>query len=109
MEEKCRRVFEEPRYGYAVMGECGEGYDWHRWLVCVYLNESEAQAHAGFAKQRALKLYGPKDRGEGWSIGRYIDMQSSRHKGGLKNEYDPDMDIDYTGTTYDVEKVILAF
>lgn len=107
MEERCKKIFEKPRYGYAVMGECGEADDRHTWLVCIYLSELEADAHAGFATQRALELYGPKDQGNRWSIARYIELQTQKIK--YQNQYDPEMDIDYTGTKYDVEKVILAF
>lgn len=71
---------------YIVGGTTGEYSDRSDWNVCAYKNEDRAEEHVRKAMLRAKELQG--------EYGRY----SAIPKG--SNEFDPDMQMDYTGTEY---------
>jgi hypothetical protein len=76
---------------YCVIGETGEYSDHHEWIICWLSDKEEANEYAKLAKTRCDELiqeYG----------GRYKVPEGA-------NEYDPDMKMDYTGTTYYVCEV----
>lgn len=73
---------------YAVVGVTGEWSDRREWPVAAYTDELSAQAHVEAATRRANEIfvatgdYGPRD--------------------GHANEHDPAMEMDYTGTQYEI-------
>jgi len=75
---------------YCVIGATGEYSDSTEWVVCWLENEAEASKYAKLAEARAKELFENDDT-------RY-DYQ------GL-NQYDPQMLMYYTGTTYSAVKV----
>jgi hypothetical protein len=79
---------------YVVMGTTGEYSDRNEWAVMAYLDEAAAQEHVVNADRRAKELFAT--RPDRYSI----------EKGA--NEFDPDMSMDYTGTSYFIYTVPLA-
>ena len=73
---------------YIVMGTTGEYSDREEWPVCAYTNEQAAQQHVEAAEKRAKEIEVL------WRGNEY------RMPEGLKNEHDPDMAMEYTGTHY---------
>lgn len=73
---------------YLVVGDTGEYSDHTQWNVCYYTNRKDAEEHARKANVRAKEL-----RPDRWKPGRGA------------NQYDPNMRLDYTGTSYGVEEV----
>lgn len=76
---------------FIVRGSTGEYDDWSVWSVGAYPNKKLAQKHADLATDRAKEI-------ESICVKRGILF----HDCNLRNQWDSDMDIDYTGTTYDV-------
>jgi len=72
---------------YIVQGTSGEYSDRSDWLVCAYTSKKSAEEHAHKAMLRAVEIHKS-------SPGFF-----SRSK---ENEFDPDMQMDYTGTEYTV-------
>ena len=70
---------------YVVQGSTGEYSDHIEWLVKAYADEKQAQTHVVLAQARANELYA--------GVPRYYDIKG-------KNEHDPEMQTDYTGTHY---------
>ncbi len=71
---------------YLVWGATGEYADHRDWVVCAYATEAEATLHAERAQARAAALMVEYSH---WSR---IPLGA--------NEWDPRMDVDYTGVTY---------
>lgn len=79
---------------YVVGGTTGEYSNRTDWNVCAYRSKKKAETHVRNAMLRAKELETSK-------AGRYDSIQD-----GL-NEFDPDMQMDYTGTEYFVSVVDL--
>jgi len=77
---------------FVVVGQTGEYSDACEWLVAAYSNESDAQKHVEEATRVARAI----------AVLRESDGHDAR---GAANPYDPQMTIDYTGTTYSVARV----
>ena len=74
---------------YIVGGTTGEYSGKTDWAVCAYHSFEKAEEHARKAMLRAKEL----------ELGGYNRPTSeARHKG--VNEFDPKMEMDYTGTEY---------
>jgi hypothetical protein len=71
---------------YIVMGTTGEYSDRHEWPVVAYFDEHAARVHIDNATRVANQIE---------QDGGYYDPED-----GAKNEYDPSMRMDYTGTGY---------
>lgn len=78
---------------YVVTGQTGEYSDNCHWLVKAFTTEKKAQHFVVLATREAKKI-------EATRVERY-----SVPKG--KNKYDPEMLMDYTGTFYNYDEVIL--
>jgi hypothetical protein len=76
------------------MGSTGEYSDRSEWAVMAYLDEAAAQAHVVNAERRAKEIFALRT---GWQMPE-----------GAKNEFDPHMSMDYTGTSYFIYTVPLA-
>lgn len=83
-------------YVYVVMGYTGEYSDHTSWAVCAYEDEDKAEKHALKAEIRAKEMFD-------WANEKRDKFYLHLRK--RKNDWDPDMMIDYTGTTYAVIKV----
>lgn len=79
---------------FIVMGTTGEYSDRTEWPVCFYETEAKAQLHCELAKQEANKIEALKGN------------KYARHTG--TNPYDPNMSMDYTGTSYYIWEVSSA-
>ena len=79
---------------HLVYGSTGEYDDTASWVVCVYDTEAKATEHARLAKLRADELFALY-RGARWDIPAEA------------NQYDPQMQVDYTGVEYTVGPVTL--
>lgn len=79
---------------FVVMGSTGEYSDRLEWAVMAYLDEAAAQEHVINAERRAKEIFALR---KGW-----------RMPEGVKNEFDLNMDMDYTGTSYFIYTVPLA-
>jgi hypothetical protein len=78
---------------FVVIGTTGEYSNRIEWPVMVYLDEAKAQEHVVNANHRAKELF--STRRDHHSI----------EKGA--NEFDPDMVMEYTGTSYFIYRVHL--
>lgn len=85
---------------YIVEGSTGEYSDRRNWNVIAYTNKQEAEDHAFNATKRAKEIF--PFREDFWEYNR------SEFPDRLKNEFDPRMDMDYTGTDYYVTEVELV-
>jgi hypothetical protein len=83
---------------YVVMGETGEYSNRGEWPVLAFFDEAEAKERVIAASRRAKEIEARKDH-------RLSSYRASLH--GL-NEYDPKMDMDYTGTRYYIMTVTLS-
>ena len=79
---------------FVVIGTTGEYSDRNEWAVMAYLDESAAQEHVVNADRRAKEIFAT--RADRYSVERGA------------NEFDPDMSMDYTGTSYFIYTVPLA-
>ena len=82
---------------WAVRGHTGEYSDRAEWVVCAYLSEEKARAHAEAADAWAMALYErSKTAGsDQWNVRREAD----------KNPYDSRCHMDYNGTRYTYEMI----
>lgn len=78
---------------FLVIGVTGEYEDHHEWVVCAYRDIQSAHEHAKRADEEAKKIFQERPK----------ENISSVHKTVL----DESMHIDYTGTHYYVEEVVL--
>ena len=74
---------------YVVMGRTGEYSDRSEWGVVAFKNEEAAKQHVEKATHRAKELEATKPS-------QWEDLQAHLKK----NEFDPNMELDYTGTSY---------
>ena len=84
---------------YAVIGHTGQYEDNREWIVCAYPNQDSAEGHAQRAKRRADEIF--VETG-----GRFSGYRVA-HFGGPVNEFDSEMQMDSSGTSYIVEPVLL--
>jgi hypothetical protein len=80
---------------YIVYGTTGEYSDRSDWIVCAYENKKFAEDHVSKAMHRAMEI--SKKR------------MSLFDLAGEKNEFDPGMKMDYTGTEYTVLETELCY
>ncbi len=78
---------------YVVQGTTGEYSNRSDWIVCGYKSEDMANEHARKAMLRAKEIQDSKN-------GRYAEPKEV-------NEFDPDMQMDYTGTEYLTFSVVI--
>ena len=71
---------------FVVMGSTGEYSDRTEWPVLAYTDEDLAKEHVVNADRRAKEIYATRKTRYGVEKGI--------------NEFDPDMDMNYTGTSY---------
>lgn len=76
---------------YVIQGTTGEYSDRNDWLVCAYHSREKAEEHTRKAMLRAKEIRG---------VGQF----SYNVPQGV-NEFDPNMQMDYTGTEYTVYEV----
>lgn len=76
---------------YVVMGRCGEYEDYREWSVAAYPDIKMAEAHVTAASNRALELM---------VVRHHPQIQ-------LMSQYDPNIDMSWTGTDYFVVEVTL--
>lgn len=81
------------KYVYVVRGETGEHADWSSWVVCGFTRLKEAKKYVKDANTAATEIY----------VSLMGKMYWAKDHG--KNPFDPDMKMDYTGTTYTYAKV----
>jgi hypothetical protein len=80
-----------PKSVFVVVGSTGEYSDHMEWNIAAYITKEEAEQHRDLANEFA--------KGK--------EKLDWREQEKLKNPYDPDMKIDYTGTRYYVNEVKL--
>jgi hypothetical protein len=78
----------KPKLVYVVFGQTGEYSDRTEWPVMAYYDEASAKAHVKRAGIAANELFV-----------RYEKVGYPRTDN-YENPHDPDMKLDYTGTTY---------
>lgn len=79
---------------HLVVGSTGEYENYHEWVVKAYRDRDKAVAHANLAEQEAERIF-KKNGSRG-----YYGSDSP-------NPYDPNMDMDYTGTFYEIQTIDL--
>jgi hypothetical protein len=72
---------------YTIFGSTGEYSDRNEWSVISYLDEERAKDHVVRASEKANE----------WEVVRKNKFTNPPEKW---NEYDPEMQMDYTGTSY---------
>lgn len=97
---------------HVVIGYCGEYADATRWLVAAYKNKADAQEHSTKAEARAAELYEAcisPDVGRPGRSARpsYLTLLDRLRDDKDRNEFDPSMRVDYTGTEYQVDSVLM--
>ena len=80
---------------YVVTGRTGEYSDRREWFVKAFVSESRAAELVTLADKRAAELAATNWRSWDDDFPKY------------SNEHDPDMDMDYTGTSYHIDEVEL--
>jgi hypothetical protein len=75
---------------FLVQGTTGEYSDRSEWVVCAFRSKEKAEAHAHDAQWRAKEIE--------HSHQRYYHPKQG------ENEFDPEMQMDYTGTAYFLEE-----
>jgi hypothetical protein len=81
---------------YVVMGVTGEYSDRNEWPVCAFSDEKMAQERVEKATFRAAEIRIQKDAGRA-AGGNWYEAEKALLQ---TNEFDPDMEMDYTGTSY---------
>jgi hypothetical protein len=79
---------------WVVMGTTGEYSDRNEWPVRAFFDETAAQEHIEKATKRSAELIALVADCDG---GRYSTEAMALER---SNEFDPDMQTDYTGTQY---------
>jgi hypothetical protein len=79
---------------YLVYGHTGEYEDFMEWTVRAFTSKATAEQLVLKAQEAADTIF----KGEG----RYGLMH-----GTVNNPHDPEMRMDYTGTKYDIQEVML--
>jgi len=80
---------------YVVFGQTGEYGDYTTWQVKAFRDEGKAKEHCVFANSKSRDIYRQSD---GWDSLYKVKKQLENKE--IVNEYDPKMQLDYTGTTY---------
>lgn len=75
---------------YVVIGWTGEYSDRNEWIVQAYTDEEAAKAHVLRAEEKAREIFQAEEADPAYDPG------CARPD----NPYDPDMQMDYTGTFY---------
>lgn len=75
---------------YLVWGSTGEYSDRTDWTVCAYRSKAKAEDHASKAMRRGKEI----QKSEEWQEHRRDPDKCP------KNEFDPQFQMDYTGTEY---------
>lgn len=84
---------------YIVMGTTGEYSDRSEWPVVAYQDEAMAQAHVLAATAEASRIQAALAATD--SASRYTEEGRAQYLEIMKSSpYDPDLYIDYTGTSY---------
>jgi len=83
---------------HVVMGSTGEYSDRSEWPVLAFSSLEVAQTRVTLATQRAKEIEAQRES-------KYSLISEDDN---LKNEYDPDMRMDYTGTIYFITTVELC-
>ncbi len=83
---------------HVVMGTCGEYSDRSEWPVCWYVAQQAAQEHVHLAHRRAREIAAMIEKA---GLDRFQVHDDPQYK----NEFDPDMKTDYTGTDYFIYNV----
>ena len=79
---------------YVVMGATGEYSDRREWPVMAYENVGHAKAHLIKAQERANEIYA-----------NFLNDHIYRE---THNEFNPKMEMEYTGTSYFLHRVALS-
>lgn len=83
-------TIKKKKFVYIIIGQTGEYSDNQNWSVIAYFDENKAKEHVLKAQQRANEIHVESEKSENkW-----------KHIRENKNEFDPFMNMDYTGTTY---------
>lgn len=85
---------------YIVMGTTGEYSERSEWPVCAYTDQQQAQKHAADASAVAREELVKCE-----ADGAYYDAFDERRA--TVNPYDPNMDLNYNGTSYFLYEVEL--
>jgi len=75
---------------YIVQGATGEYSDFREWVVCAFKDEQKAIDLVEAATERARTIFA------------LYKASSYRYKVYKTNDFDPEMEMDYTGTRYEV-------
>lgn len=85
---------------FVVMGATGEYSDHSEWPIAAYLDEATAQTHVQLAQSRANEIRTWRnEKGQEAYLLPYAERP--------RNEYDYDMQSDYSGTMYYLIAVLL--
>ncbi len=91
---------------YVVMGSTGEYSDQTEWPVCAYMDEKKAEERVleASAISRMIFQWECAECGNGWRdhYASFCKMPKPQ------NKYDPNFEMDYTGTTYYLIEVNLV-
>lgn len=82
---------------YVIVGETGEYSDRSVWIVKAFANEENAKEFVIKATEKAKEIY-LLDRDLSWEESEKLIKS---------NEYDPFFKMNYTGTSYYYEEVLL--
>lgn len=78
-----------PKVVYLVVGETGEYSDREEWPVAVFSDEDKAKLFRDLCAE----------------VVKGSERTSHEKRTKLKSPYDPNLRVDYTGTSYDVVEV----
>lgn len=80
-------LFPQPNMIYVVHGCTGDYSDSENWAVCAYRSKEKAEKHVSKAMHRAMELHKGRKT-------RYSEPAPG------SNEFDPNMQMQITGTEY---------
>lgn len=78
---------------YIVMGTTGEYSDRTEWPVKAFFNKQKAERLVRLASERAREIFSSLHSD-------WYNVRKALSQGDIKNEYDSNFQIDYTGTLY---------
>lgn len=100
MDEKRTRIF-------VVMGTTGEYSDRTEWPVLAFTDKTAAEKLVVQASRRAAEIHNQPSNG----LSYRVDLAMAEARGERLeplNEFDPEMQMDYTGTFYEILEVDLV-